>query len=162
MPIYMKSLILGAALVLCCEATAAAQNQPGNKGPLVRISGTGDVTVSGGAVAVHGVGVASASASKHDQTIEMAQQLLKHCPEATLTVAEDAKPNYELFLNRESLGDSQIMLLRASDKTVLWATSQDSVARAAKKACKAIFADWKDHRPTTAGAWWNADKPKPE
>lgn len=126
------------------SAPAFAQTKP--RWPVVLIRGEGDVT----ATALFG----TASVSKHDQTIELAQQLLKRCPEVVFTV-KDENPDYALFLNRADVGffsdgTSQIMLLRGSDHTVLFATKKGSVSGAAKQGCKAILADWQAGRAQAA------------
>jgi hypothetical protein len=119
------------------------------KGPTVLIRGNGGVTATGSTA----FGLSSAQASKHDQTMEMAQQLLKHCPEITLVVDDvEAHPDYDLLLNREGLGwfdegISQIMLVRARDKVVLYANKKSTVAKASKDGCKHILADWKEREP---------------
>lgn len=130
------------AVLLLCPSAALAQAD--HRTPTVLIRGNGNVVVSAAGIGV----AASASASKHDQTIEMATQLLKHCREITLTLAESEAPDYVLVLNREGgglfdLGDSQFMLLRGSDKTVLYANTKATVAKAMKEGCKVIMADWK-------------------
>jgi hypothetical protein len=152
------------SILLLLTALAAAQSHggensssgvsaPPRKQPFVLIRGNGNVTVSGGQV------------SKHDQTIEMAQQLMKHCPEITLIVGDpESKPDYELLLNREGYGffdsgESQIMLVRGTDKTVLWSVTKSTVARAVKQGCKAILSDWKQQHEVRSGLW-NLDVPK--
>ena len=90
--------------------------------------------------------------------------MLKHCPEVTITVNSDTeKSDYALVLNREAVGLfgeglSQIMLVRTSDKSVLWAVKKGTVAQAVKAGCKALMADWQQHLPAPTGAdWWNHD-----
>jgi hypothetical protein len=112
--------------------------------PVILIRGDGNTTVSAVAVGP----VASATASKHDQTIEMADQLRKHCPDVTLKVsATDQKFDYALALNAITGGFvfqstfAQVILLRGSDKTVLW-TGKGSIGKVIKESCKAIRSDW--------------------
>jgi hypothetical protein len=152
-------------VILGIVAIATAQQPERKKGPRVFISGNGGITLTASGVAVGPFAGASGSASKHDQTMEMAEKMLKKCPEITITV-ERADPNdYELLLNRETIGWfneglSQVMLLRASDKTVLYATKKGTVAKAVREGCKAIMADWKQRTSsaapasTTANGWW--------
>lgn len=150
-------------LLLLCAASTQAQEK--SKGPLVLINGNGNVTVTGGTAGNHGLAVGGATTSKHDQTMEMAAQILKHCPEITITVKSDATVDYQLLLNRESSGPlgggiSQIMLLRGSDLTVLYVTSNGTVARTVRAGCKAILDDWKQtHSSTSSSGPWNFTKP---
>ncbi|MFZ0322303.1 MAG: hypothetical protein WAL56_24460, partial [Candidatus Sulfotelmatobacter sp.] len=125
----------------CALSVPAALAQ----GPTVYISGEG-----GSYATAH-------SAATHNETMEMARTLLKSCPEISLTVAKEGsteKVDYIMLLNRQeehSFGSaiSQLMVLRP-DQSVMFAGKQGTVARATKEGCKAIMADWKDHRPRTA------------
>ena len=149
----MKSKLL---LVLALLAVAAgAQDAPRTKVPLVLISGSGGVSIS--AVSIGPVG--NASASRHDQTFELAEQLLKSCPEVTLTLKEgDPAPDYELFLNHE-FGQSQILLVRGADKNIVFSAKKLSVEKAVKYGCKTIIADWKhQHAGPSGGDWWQNNK----
>jgi hypothetical protein len=85
----------------------------------------------------------------------MAEQLLKHCPEVTLTLNSEPTPDYELMLNRESWGIAQILLVRDSDKNVLYAAAKPSLLKAVKEGCKAIMADWKLQHSTSGTLWQN-------
>jgi hypothetical protein len=107
---------------------------------------------------------------RHDQTIELARYLLKSCPEISITRREDPVPDYFLLLNRgEEYGFfrsavSQVMLLD-SDKNVLFANDQGTVAHAARDGCRAILSDWKSRRAHTSpksdpAAMWNKEKDK--
>jgi hypothetical protein len=130
-----------------------AQQQPAR--PLVFIDGNGSEPEA-------------ARETKHvrrdDQTMELARNLLKSCPEISITRDDNAQIDYSLLFNR---GDeyglfrnavSQFMLLD-HEKNVLYSSKQGTVARAAKDGCKAILADWKKRRPaarSTANApLWN-------
>jgi len=137
----------------CCAVffaftlSAIAQGTPRSKGPLVYINGNGATYVSQGTVA------------KHDETMEMARDLIKFCPEVTVTVKDsDPAPDYVLALNRgeEHMGAaiSQIMLLRGSDKVVLWSDKQGTVAKAVKAGCHALQEDWR----RGSGDWWQNQK----
>jgi hypothetical protein len=94
------------------------------------------------------------SIKRHDQTIELAQDLLKSCPEISITRKDDIVPDYFLLLNRgEEYGlfknaISQVMLMDG-DKNVLYAHGEGTVAKAAKDGCKALLADWKSRRAKT-------------
>jgi hypothetical protein len=139
---------------------------PRSKGPVVLLNGRGEVSVSGGAVAVPFVAESNTTISKRDPTIEMARELLKRCPEVTLTVKDsNIVPDYELILNQSnggafSDGASQIMLLRAADKTVLYADKKSSVQKAVNGGCKAILADWKLQHADSARGPWQIQKPE--
>jgi hypothetical protein len=92
------------------------------------------------------------SVDRDDQTIELARELLKSCPEISLTRKDDVVPDYSLLLNRGQergfvfkAALSRVMLLD-SDKNVLYAGQKGTLAKAAKDGCKAIIADWKAKR----------------
>jgi hypothetical protein len=128
------------AVALLLSAVVVAQAKP-----IILIRGDGNTTVSAVAVGP----VTSASASKHDQTIEMADQLRRHCPEVTLTVSATGQDfDYVLALNAISGGFliqstfAQVILLRGSDKTVLW-TGKGGISKAMKESCKTILSDWR-------------------
>jgi hypothetical protein len=147
-------------ILLCLIASIAAAQTPRSKGPVVLLHGRGDVSVSSGSVAVPFAAESNTTVSKNDPTIEMAQQLLKRCPEVTLVVKDsNVSPDYELVLDRTdgrafSDGSSEIMLLRATDKTVLYADKKSSIGKAVNGGCKAILADWKlQHSGATEGPW---------
>jgi hypothetical protein len=107
------------------------------------------------------------SVKRHDQTIELAKDLLKSCPEISLTRNEHVVPDYFLLLNRGEenalfgSAESQVMLMDSA-KNVLYAEGEGTVARAAKDGCKAILADWKNRRAHTShepAPEWNVTKP---
>ena len=153
--VTLKSKLVASAILLV--SLVAAGQDARLKAPLVRISGSGGISVSGASFGP----VSGASVSKHNQTFEMAQQMLKRCPDVTMTLKEqDPVPDYELMLNHE-FGESQILLLRGTDKTVLYAIDKPSVGRAVKEGCKAILADWKrGHTSQAASGPWNITKPE--
>jgi hypothetical protein len=99
---------------------------------------------------------------RDDQTMELARNLLKFCPEVSITRDESAEGlDYLLLLNR---GDeygmfrnavTQVMLLDAK-KNVVYSSKQGTAARAAKDGCKAILADWQKRRNATKSpSPWN-------
>ena len=99
--------------------------------------------------------------------MEMAQELLKHCPDITITLNIDPAPDYALLLNRETLGIfgegvSQIMLVRGSDKNVLYANKKGTVSKAVRDGCKAILSDWKQTHalPASTHDLWQSTKPE--
>jgi hypothetical protein len=114
---------------------------------------------------------ATTTVKRQDQTMELAKDLLKSCPEISITRKEDASPDYSLLLNRgEEYGlfknaVSQVMLLDG-DQNVLYAQSEGTVAKASKDGCKAILADWKSRRAKVvapadpkSNSNWNITKP---
>jgi hypothetical protein len=151
-----------ALIVAVATSLAAAGEKPKAKMPLVFIDGNGAINLG------------SASVGKHDETMEMARDLMKFCPEVSITVKEESEsaPDYELLLNRQEehgfiarAAISQIMLLRGSDKVVLYSNKKGTVAKAVRDGCKAILADWKDRTGPTATAgdhagdqWWQPTK----
>jgi hypothetical protein len=179
----MKQLSLGLLLLIAVTSTYAQTGaSERSKEPMVFINGSRNVSITGTAVGTRVFSAQGASVSKHDQTMEMAQQLLKSCPEVTLTLREsDPAPDYALLLNRDGghgffdSGISQFVLVRGSDQTILYANKKGTVAKAVKDGCKAILADW--HQQNTAAAkstlpppttpkppnpsadWWNKGKP---
>lgn len=162
----MKVTLCTALFLIASLNSSFSQQKSANSGkPIVLIEGRGGASVSALAIGPF----ATASNSKHDQTIELAKQLLKHCPEITLRVArspEDAA-DYELFLNRD--GENQIMLVRGSDQDVIFADDQARIKDAAKSGCRAILEDWNhsfaaskkyDHADgSQAERWYNVSKP---
>jgi hypothetical protein len=116
------------------------------QGPVVFVDGNG---------AEQDAARATKFAKMDDQTMEMTRDLLKSCPEISLTRKDGLTPDYYLLLNRgEEYGlfknaASQVMLLDA-DKNVLFSAKKGTVAQASKAGCKAILADWKTRRPQTA------------
>jgi len=141
-------------------------------GPMIFIRGKAPVTQTGGGagIAVQGVAVGGGSASYggDDETMIIASDLLKKCPDVSLTVSEEAKPDYILLFNRSvatflSGSMNQFMLLRR-DKSVIYANEKGTSMKAAKDACKVIMADWKRNSAATsantqaspADSWWKA------
>ena len=147
---------LGAAVIALSAALLAQQSPSRGRQPLVFIDGNG------------GTYAGTASVGKHDETMELARVLLKSCPEISLTRGEsNPTPDYILLLNRQEehwgSAASQIMLLRASDRAVLWSEKKGTVKAAARAGCEAIAADWKPRAPTDSKSpdahWWNPAKP---
>jgi hypothetical protein len=134
---------------------------PAESKPLVYISGTGNISILTSGEAVGGIndgtgwaaGAKQQSVNKHDQTMEMAQNLLHNCPSIELTVSQAAQPDYIVTLNREGtptgfgeLGQSQIMVVNKR-KSVIFVNKKATVKNATKSACTAIAADWLAHGP---------------
>jgi len=141
----MKTLVSALALLgFLCPLYAQKTVKP-----VAFISGDGSITITttGGVVGAQhwAVGSNTATVSKHDQTMEMAQNLIKHCAGITTTLDASASPDYYLILNRgpEFLGRavSQIMALNRQQSPIHVA-KETTVKTAVIGACKAILADW--------------------
>jgi hypothetical protein len=139
-------------------AAAFAQAQ----GPIVFIDGNGSEQEAARA---------TVTVNRDDQTMELARDLLKSCPEISITRKEEGPLDYFLLLNRGREGGfvfkaalSQFMLLDRN-KNVLASSKQGTVAKAARDACKAILADWKQQHRSRVGRTdnptplWNKEKP---
>ncbi len=159
---FSSSLLL-IAILASIAAIAQDQSKPG---PVVFIRGKAPVTQAGGGagVAVKGVVIGSGSTSYggDDETMIVASDLLKKCPDLSLTVNEETKPDYILLVNRSTASFfsgamNQFMLLRR-DKSVMYANEKGSSKGAAKDACKVIMADWK----RISGAAFAAAKSPPD
>jgi len=117
--------------------------------PVVLIAGDGNITVTSNGTVVGGrqwaTGIGQTSVSKHNQTMEMAQDLLQSCPGVEVTLDQNIAPDYYLVLNREggayNIGQSQIMAVNRR-KTVLFVGKKGTVKNAVRSACNAIVADW--------------------
>lgn len=137
--------ILGVLLtVLVFSAVALAADKP-----VVVVTGEGNLEINSDGSAAYGWGWAVASRStrvnKHNQTMEMAQNFLKYCPDLEVSVDARAIPDYYVALNREgglwNIGQSQIMLLNRQ-KTVIYVAKKMTVKTAVRSTCKAITEDW--------------------
>ncbi len=132
----MKSYTL---LVLLFVSTfAIAQNKAVK--PVILIRGDGNVTVASDGSVVAGsswaVGTNHTRVSKHDQTMEMAQDFLQFCPEFEATLDRASAPDYFVALNREggayNIGQSQIMVLNRH-KVVIFVAKKGTVKNACEK-----------------------------
>src|SRR5258708_35221713 len=101
----MKSATLVLAAVLSTETYAQK--------PIALISGTGNVSIDSNNA---GAGLSQTTISKHDQTMEMAQDFLQFCSSAEITLDQATTPDYFVLLNRKGspspfgeIGQSQIM-----------------------------------------------------
>ncbi|MGD0180428.1 MAG: hypothetical protein ABSC15_11500 [Terriglobales bacterium] len=153
---YSKTLygILFTLLLLATCGLASAQSEPDTKGPLVFISGNALVNIQSGAVAgaSHGVGAATGSTqiSKRDAVMSLSRILLKNCPRMEVTLDETAKPDYFMSLNLVARGGFLVVsefsqLMVADGRKSLIYSEQGSTGSLAKKACKAVLADWQKH-----------------
>lgn len=141
--ILMKSasVVLAVGLVFFSKGLLAQK-------PVVLISGNGNVSIASNNV---GGGMTQTTVSKHDQTMEMAQDFLQFCPSSEITLDQAGPPDYFLFLNRKGspsifgdIGQSQIMLLNRR-KSVIFVAKLKTVKNAVKHACNAIAEDWQAH-----------------
>jgi hypothetical protein len=127
--------------------------------PLVLIQGNGNVSIqsTGEASAglagdvVVGGSAHQSSINKHDQTMEIAQNMLQHCPSIEVTLDANVTADYIIRLNREGtptifgeLGQSQIMVLNAY-MSPIFISKKATVKNAVKSACNAVSADWQAH-----------------
>jgi hypothetical protein len=139
----MKLATLAAGILALSTILARAQQ------PMVFIDGNG---------AEQQAARQTNSVNRNDQTIELARQLLKICPEISLTRDDAVAPDYSLLLNRGEEGGflikaalSQVMVLDG-DRNILYAAKEGTLARAARDGCKTILADWKVKRAKRASA----------
>jgi hypothetical protein len=109
-------------------------------------SGSGRTSASG-----HGwaTGLFSTTIDAHDESMELAKDFGKNCPDVTITLSPRSA-DYMVALNREStlkrwpMANNQILVAnRIGDMVQSGATR--SVSNAAKDACGAILADWAQH-----------------
>ena len=150
------------ALVLVSSIASAAQTASSqrSKGPIVFINGNGRITSESkdGSKDL----VITPPDFKHDQTMQMAQELMKRCPEASLTLESvEAHPDYEILLHRQPAGiggNSQFVVVRTSDQIIIFANQKGTVSRAMRASCSAILADWHERRGITAQTTNSADK----
>lgn len=148
----MKFTTHAVALLLAFASASAVLAQ---EKPVVLIAGEGNVKIdsNGGATFIgdFALGGSSTSVSKHDQTMEMAQDLVKFCPGVTVTLDRGQSPDYYVALDREAMGKSQVMVLNRK-KIVVSVMKQPSVARSIKSACVAMAADWQANGRLAASA----------
>lgn len=120
----------------------AAQPPAKHDKPRVFISGDGNVSATGVRLTPN---VSTGSAYKHDQTIELAKDFAKFCPQADATVKEDGT-DYAVKLNHEMDNRNQILVTTAAGKILMTdghhAFKVRTVADEVKEACTAIGADW--------------------
>lgn len=140
------------AIVLMSLLISLASAEDKSK-PVLLIRGDGNITANSSGGVVGGQhwasGYGTTHVNKHDQTMEMAQDLLQVCPNVETTLDQAVTPDYYVALNREGygswdIGQSQIMLLNRL-KTVLFVTKKGTVKNAVKAVCNAIMADWQTH-----------------
>ena len=150
--IYATSV---AFLILLLALPSAAYAQKGDDGkPIILISGEGltDIQSTGTAGAAHGVGVATSTTqvSKRNAVMTLSRVLLKDCPSVKVTLDEAVAPDYYMSLNIVARGGflivsefSQLMVADAKKSPIY--SEQGSTSSLAKRACKAVLADWQAH-----------------
>ncbi len=137
--------------LLAVVVLAAAPVALGQQGiPRVYINGTGNIDVRTNAGAVGGsgwaVGSSHSTVSAHNQTMELAKDFSKQCPDVTVTLnAADA--DYTVGLNHEAFHglihkNNQIMVTNRRGDLVFSNTAR-AVSHSANDSCAAILADWK-------------------
>lgn len=146
------------ALLLLSLPALAQQHRP-----LVFLSSDVSISTSATGFAIGPVATAGASVSKDDKTTEVAHELMKSCPEISLTLS-DTSPDYMLLVHHQpgywnAVNELMVLL---PDKSVLFATSNKRNSRTAKDSCKAIIADWQKKRRSEAddAAWGKSAPPK--
>ena len=148
----MKSRYISFVVILTLSACAAQDK------PRVFMAGKGTVNgmtkgAAGGTGSRSGWWAAGRSDSvvdAHDESMELAKDFAKECPEAQVTVNQDAA-DYVTSLNRESKSkkglfsknDQVLVSNKAGD--VLLSSAVRSVSTAAKDACRVIIADFAEH-----------------
>jgi hypothetical protein len=142
MVILMKSASVVLAAGLAFSTGVCAQKS------VVLISGNGNTSIASNNV---GAGLTQTTVSKHDQTMEMAQDFLQFCPSSEITLDQATVPDYFVFLNRKGspslfgeVGQSQIMVVNRK-KSVVFVAKMSTVKNAVKHACNAIAEDWQAH-----------------
>ncbi|MGB8063964.1 MAG: hypothetical protein WCF26_18870 [Candidatus Sulfotelmatobacter sp.] len=154
----MKSVPEFLLALLLLSLTAFAQQHR----PVVFISSDVSISTSATGFALGPVATAGASVSKDDKTTQVAHELMKSCPEISLTLS-DASPDYMLLVHHQPgywNAVNELMVLMP-DKSVLFATGNKRNSRTVKDSCKAIMADWQKRRPRADdAAWWKSAQPK--
>jgi hypothetical protein len=130
-----------AALVLVALLSARTYAQK----PVALISGNGNVSIASNKT---DGGLSQTTVSKHDQTMEMAQDFLQFCSTVAITLDQATTPDYFVLLNRKGspslfgeIGQSQIMVLNRT-KAVMFVAKKGTLKNAVKQACNTITSDW--------------------
>lgn len=115
--------------------------------PVVFLSSDVSISASATGLAIGPIATAGASVSKDDKTTEVAHEIMKSCPQISLTLS-DATPDYMLLVHHQPgywNGVNELMVL-LPDKSVLFATGNRRNSRVVKDSCKAIVSDWRKRR----------------
>ena len=118
--------------------------------PRVYIEGTGNVDVRTEAGVVGGsgwaLGSAHATVGAHNQTMELAKDFSKECPDVTVTL-NSTDADYKVAMNHEAFHglihkNNQIMVANRRGDLVFSNTSR-AVSHSVNDSCVAILSDWK-------------------
>jgi hypothetical protein len=141
----LRAKILLAAAVLVAPAVAGQAGKP-----RVYINGTGNIDVRTNASAVGGsewaLGSSHSTVGAHNQTMELAKDFGKLCPDVTVTL-NGADADYTVGMNHEAFHgllfkNNQIMVTnRRGD--LLFSNTSRAVSHSVTDSCAAIIADWK-------------------
>lgn len=135
-------------LLVALIAAASVFGQQGK--PRAYIEGTGNVDVRTDAGVVGGSGWALGSAHStvgaHNQTMELAKDFTKQCPEVTVTL-NPTDADYKVAMNHEAFHglihkNNQIMVANRRGDLVFSNTSR-AVSHSVNDSCAAILSDWK-------------------
>jgi hypothetical protein len=139
-----RTLILAGALAV----GPAALGQQAK--PRVYINGTGNVDVQTNAGVVGGsgwaVGSSHSTVGAHNQTMELAKDFPKQCPDVTVTL-NGADADYTVGMNHEAFHglihkNNQIMVANRRGDLVFSNTTR-AVSHSVNDSCAAILTDWK-------------------
>jgi hypothetical protein len=141
----------GSALALVLATTASSGLTQQDK-PRVYISGSGNVDVRTNGNAVGGRHWASGSSHStigaHDQTMELAKDFNKQCPEVTVSL-NATMADYTVGMNHEAFhgvihkNDQVMVTNRLGD--LVFSNATRAVSHSVNDSCSAILADWKSH-----------------
>jgi|SRR6266436_2702169 len=118
--------------------------------PRVYIEGTGNLDVRTDAGAVGGsrwaLGSAHSTVGAHNQTMELAKDFPKQCPNVTVTL-NGSDADYSVGMNHEAFHgliykNNQIMVANRRGDLVFSNTTR-AVSHSVNDSCSAILADWK-------------------
>jgi hypothetical protein len=118
--------------------------------PRVFISGTGNVDVRTDASATGGrfwaIGSAHSTVGAHDQTMELAKDFGKQCPDVVVTL-KGTEADYTVSLNHEAFHglvhkNDQVMVSNRRGDVVM-SNSTRAVSHSVNDSCSVIAADWR-------------------
>jgi hypothetical protein len=144
-----KKGVLALALAATASATIAQQNKPR---VFINGSGSTDVRTNGSAVGGRfwAYGSSRSTISAHDQTMELAKDFTKQCPDVTVTLNATAA-DYTVGMNHEAFhgvvhkNDQVMVTNRVGD--LVFSNATRAVSHSVNDSCSAIAADWKSHGP---------------
>jgi hypothetical protein len=139
-----------AVSVLAFLALALSSPVSAQQGKLrLYINGTGntDIRTEGSVVGGYGWGVGSAHSTvgAHNQTMELAKDFTKECPDVTVTLSS-ADADYTVDMNHEAFHglihkNNQIMVTNRRGDLV-FSNATRAVSHSVNDACAALHADW--------------------